>query len=156
MNILATQYTLATKSFEIYVAGCNGSPHCKGCHNAESWDFNNGEPYNEELLNKMLLKIEEFDSLIDNIWILGGEPLDNNIREVCKMVVDFAFRNKKIWLFTRYSLEEVKNKLKESITLFDYIKCGRYEEDLIANDNIQCGIKLATSNQKIYKEGVDY
>jgi len=156
MNILATQYTLATKSFEIYVAGCNGSPHCKGCHNAESWDFNNGEPYNEELLNKMLLKIEEFDSLIDNIWILGGEPLDNNIREVCKMVVDFAFRNKKIWLFTRYSLEEVKNKLKENITLFDYIKCGEYNCNLITNDNIQYGIKLATSNQKIYKEGVDY
>lgn len=156
MNILSTQYTLATKSFEIYVAGCKAIPHCKGCHSKESWDFNAGEIYTEELLNKMLLKIEEFDGLIDNIWILGGDPLDNNIREVCKMAVDFAFRNKNIWLFTRYSLEEVEIILKENIILFDYIKCGRYEKNLITNDNIQYGIKLATSNQKIYKEGVDY
>lgn len=156
MNILSTQYTLATKSFEIYVAGCKASPHCKGCHAKESWDFNVGKIYTEESLNKMLLKIEEFDSLIDSIWILGGDPLDNNIREVCKMAVDFAFRNKNIWLFTRYSLEEVKIILKENIILFDYIKCGEYDCNLITDDNIQYGIKLATSNQKIYKEGVDY
>ena len=156
MNILATQYTLANKSFEIYVAGCKASPHCKGCHAKESWDFNMGEKYTEELLNKMLLKIKEFDSLIDNIWILGGDPLDSNIEEVCEMVKNLTILNKEIWLFTRHSLKNVEIKLKDNIELFDYIKCGAYKQELTVDNNIQYGIKLATSNQKIYKEGVDY
>ena len=46
MNIVTTQYTLKTKSLEIYVAGCRGDSHgthCEGCHNPELWDFNIGE-----------------------------------------------------------------------------------------------------------------
>lgn len=154
MNILATQFTLANKSFEIYVAGCNALPHCKGCHSEESWDFNAGEKYTDIYLSELCKKIKEFDSLIDKVWILGGDPLDNNLEEVCEMASQFI--DKEVWLFTRYSLDEVKNKLKININIFDYIKCGRYEEDLITDDNIQYGIKLATSNQKVYKRDLDY
>lgn len=32
-----------------------------------------------------------------------------------------------------------------------YIKCGVYKHDELVDDNIQFGIKLASSNQKIYK-----
>ena len=52
-----------------------------------------------------------------------------------------------------YKLEQVdKNYLKYT----DYIKCGQYIEELKTNDNYYYDIKLATSNQKIYKKGVDY
>lgn len=156
MNILATQYTLANKSFEIYVAGCNASPHCKGCHAEESWDFNAGEKYTKLYFYKMRNKIIEFNNLIDKIWILGGDPLDNNMEKVCKMVKELSILNKETWLFTRHSLETTKIKLKDSIELFDYIKCGAYEQNLTTDNNIQYGVKLATSNQKIYKRGVDY
>ena len=40
--------------------------------------------------------------------------------------------------------------------LCDYIKTGSYIEELKCDDNIQYGIKLATSNQKINKKGIDY
>ena len=39
---------------------------------------------------------------------------------------------------------------------FDYIKCGRYEEELKTINHIEYGITLASSNQHIYKKGVDY
>ena len=60
---------------------------------------------------------------------------------------------KELWVWTRYSLEDCPNFEKE---LCDYIKTGSYIEELSSDDNIQYGIKLATSNQKINKKGVDY
>ena len=39
---------------------------------------------------------------------------------------------------------------------FDYIKCGRYEENLVTINHIEYGVILASNNQHIYKKGVDY
>ena len=153
MNILATQYTLANKSLDIYVAGCNGSPHCVGCHNKESWDFNQGKIWNEEYRIKIGNKIKDFDILIDNIMLFGGEPLDQNLDELINLCFVLTWSEKKLWLFTRYKIEDVPKTIKQ---LCDYIKCGRYIPELTTEDNIQYGIKLATSNQFIYKKGLDY
>ena len=46
--------------------------------------------------------------------------------------------------------------IRYSGSYFDYIKCGRYKEELKTDDNIQYGIKLASSNQHIYRRGIDY
>jgi anaerobic ribonucleoside-triphosphate reductase activating protein len=148
MNILGTQYTLENKSLDIYVAGCSGSPHCEGCHNPESWNFNQGEKYDYEYFNKLKEKINSFSNMIENIMIFGGEPLDQNHDELIHMLFDLKSFNKKLWLFTRYELEEIPLEIKE---LCNYIKCGRYIPDLKIDNNIQYGIKLATSNQTIYK-----
>lgn len=39
---------------------------------------------------------------------------------------------------------------------FDYIKCGQYCEALKTANHVEYGIVLASSNQHIYKRGVDY
>lgn len=154
MNILSTQYTLATKSFEIYVAGCKGQPHCKGCHNPESWNFNQGEKWTEEYyLSVIKPKVLEFCSIIKNIMIFGGEPLDQNHDELLSMLYNLNELNKDIWLFTRYDIEDIP---KEIIDICNYIKYGRYEEDFTTINHIEYGITLASSNQHIYKRGVDY
>ena len=137
MNILATQYTLSRKSLEIYVAGCKGDArygHCRNCHNPETWCFNQGTDYNLEL-PKIKKKVKDFDEMIKRIEIFGGEPNDQDWNEL----EDF--------------LRELKELNKE---LCDYIKTGSYIEELKSDDNIQYGIKLATSNQKINKKGIDY
>lgn len=145
MRILATQYTLENKSLDIYVSGCNANPKCAGCHNPESWDFNCGELYNfEDIQNKVLM----FDALIDNIMIMGGEPLDNSSGELINLLYDIDSLGKQVWLFTRYELDEVP---EEVLYLCDYIKTGAYRKDLIVDDNIHYGIKLSTSNQRIFK-----
>jgi anaerobic ribonucleoside-triphosphate reductase activating protein len=106
MNILSTQYTLSRKSLEIYIAGCKGDVNgrCPNCHNPESWNFNNGDLYDKEYFNKIKSKVEEFDNLIQNIEIFGGEPNDQNQSELEDMLLDLKTLNKPIWLFTRYDL----------------------------------------------------
>ena len=147
MNILSTQYTLEYKSFDIYVAGCSGNPHCASCHNQESWDFNQGIYYKNEF-DAINDKITDFDNMIDNIMIFGGEPLDQNIDDLSELLMFLKRFNKNIWLFTRYKLNEVPDDIK---LYCNYIKTGRYIEELKCENNIQYGIKLATTNQKINK-----
>lgn len=147
MNILGTSYTLQHNSLDIYLAGCSGSPHCVGCHNPESWDFNKGTPYDLDYFTIIKQKVETFDSLINNIMIFGGEPLDQKLLDFLDFLLDLKKLQKRIWLFTRYELSEIPDYIKH---LCDYIKTGRYDPNLLVEDNIQYGIKLATSNQKIY------
>lgn len=152
-NILTTQYTLNNRALEIYVSGCSGNPHCKNCHNPESWSFNQGDLYDDDYCDKLTDKIWEFNSMIDNIMIFGGEPLDQDLEELNQLLIDVYCDDKPIWIFTRYNFEEVPSFIKD---LCDYIKCGRYLPELKVDSNIQYGINLATSNQKIYKKGIDY
>ena len=146
MNIVSTQYTLRNMAFEIYVSGCYGN--CKGCHNIELKDFNIGEKINDETLNNILKKINRNSDMINNIWILGGEPLDNDLDELIELINKLKIANKKIWIFTRYELSHISHKI---IEICDYIKTGAYLEELKTEKNIQYGIKLATSNQYIYR-----
>ena len=150
MNIISTQYTLKYKSLEIVLSGCSGN-HCSGCHSPETWDFNVGTNY-KQLVPKILKKIEESKELIDWVWVYGGEPLDNNLSELEDLLEEIKSKRKPIVLFTRYSIDDVPDDVKE---LCDYIKCGAYKKELTVDDNIQYGIKLATGNQKIYKKTLD-
>lgn len=152
MRIASTQFSINTKSFEIYLSGCNGS--CNDCCNPELKDFSVGEEFDADTLTKITAKINDFDNLIENIWILGGEPLDQTDSELFALVFFLKVHtNKKIWLFTRHPIDYIDEGLKHFV---DYIKCGEYLEELKCNDNIQYGVHLATSNQKIYKKGIDY
>ncbi len=144
MRISATQYNLHNKALEIYISGCDGS--CGDiCHNQEIWDFSIGEDYQKEL-PKILKKIKDFDSMIDNIWILGGEPLLQDEEDLMEFLLKLT--HKTVWLFTRFDICEVSESI---LSICNYIKCGRYMPDLVCDDNIQYGVKLSTSNQKIYK-----
>lgn len=151
MRIIGTQYTLKRKSLEIYKSGCRG-PHCKGCHNPETWEFNQGTSW-KDYKQSVFDKIRDFDELIDRIEVFGGEPFDDPYSEILEFLQDLHSTGKEIWVYTRYELESIHPVLRH---LCDYIKCGRYEEELKCSNNIQYGINLATSNQKIYKRGIDY
>lgn len=148
MKIAGTQFTLKTKSFEIYVSGCAGNPHCKGCHNPETWDFSIGDEFDDKLKEQISNKITSFNNIIENIMIFGGEPLDQKKEDLVELLSFLSTFNKKIWLFTRYEKDEID---KDILQQLDYVKCGRYIPELTVENNIQYGIKLATSNQNIYK-----
>jgi anaerobic ribonucleoside-triphosphate reductase activating protein len=145
MNIVSTQFTLKYNALEIYVSGCYGN--CNGCHNTELKDFNIGENYIDSLY-KIIGKIKTFDFIIDKVWILGGEPLDQNINELLDLLQRLKSTNKEIWLFTRYELEEIDKRI---IELCDYIKTGKFIKELKSDDIEMYGVKLATTNQKINK-----
>ena len=152
MNIVSIDYSIGQKSLDIFISGCNGE-HCEGCHNPELWDFSVGEDYSRATLNKIKKYVKDYDSLIDNILIMGGEPLDQDVYALRHLLRECSFLGKKVWLFTRYDLDKVPS----NISIYcNYIKCGRFIPSLKTDNNIQYGIKLATSNQKIYAKHIDF
>ena len=60
--------------------------------------------------------------------------------------------HKELWLFTRYELDDIDPKTRK---VFDYIKTGRYLPELSTKDNICFGVRLATSNQCVWKQTFD-
>lgn len=58
-----------------------------------------------------------------------------------------------------YTGNDFKSRIVGTIVLsrvFDYIKCGKYIDELKTTNHIEYGVVLASSNQHIYKKGVDY
>ncbi len=91
--------------YSIYFSGC---PHrCPGCHNEYSWNPCNGEVLTYEKLEKIAEEINK-NILLDGITISGGEPLYKP-EEMVKILKYLKERTKKnIWLYTGYTLEEIK------------------------------------------------
>ena len=153
MRYLATQYNLKNRALEIYLSGCKGENgvHCKGCHNPITWDFDFGHYIMHNLVPyEIRNKIQENSELINNIWILGGEPLDQDLLSLAVFLCDMKqlFPDKKIWLFTRRDILEVPTEIKESC---DYIKTGKYDMAQKVEGYEMYGVTLATSNQQVHK-----
>ena len=97
-------------------------------------------------------KLTEFNEAINSIWILGGEPMDNDVKDLIEFCCFLKNFGKPLYLFTSYSLNKVYKPLK---LYLDYIKCGKYLESELG-DVEYYGITLKTKNQIIYKKGIDY
>jgi anaerobic ribonucleoside-triphosphate reductase activating protein len=147
MNIVATDFSLKRRSLDIYVSGCKG-PHCEGCHNPELWSFNQGELYTPNFFYKLSTKVQNFRTIIHNIMIFGGEPLDQKKEHLITMLSDLKILDLPVWLFTRYELQDIPDDI---IGLCDYIKTGEYSTHKKCKNNICFGIELATANQKIHR-----
>lgn len=116
----------------LWVSGCPF--RCPGCHNSIAWDKNFGNEFNVGALGDLLEALG--DKRVDkNLSILGGEPLaDYNYEEVLNVVktVRKVYPNKKIWLWTGYDYDKVKN-----LEIFNYLDCvidGQYIEALKDED----------------------
>ena len=152
MKITNIDYGMSDNSYSIFVSGCSGEPKCKGCFNPENWSFDIGENW-LTYISRIKKDLTDFKTLINKIIIVGGEPLDQDIVMLKQMLQFLKQFDIPIFLFTRYELEDVPELIKEYC---NFIKCGAYIPELSCEDNIQQGIKLATSNQKIYEKGKDY
>lgn len=152
MQIASTQYSGKHRALEIYVSGCSG-PHCPGCHNSEIWDFENGTLFDETMAKFILTKVHLFDKMIDRIWVLGGEPLDQNIGCLQYLIRMLNRTGKELWLFTGKDFRDVPESI---LAACNYVKCGRFECENTLDAPVQYGVQLASANQKIFKRGFDY
>ncbi len=90
----------------LFVQGCHF--HCSNCFNPETWDFNGGKEWTEEVKNKFLELINR--PYIKRISILGGEPLaEENLDGVLDLVnrICLSKSKKSIWLYTGYTWEQL-------------------------------------------------
>ena len=52
----------------IFMQGCDF--HCKNCFNSETWSFNGGKEFNEEVIGELLNLCEQ--TYVKGLSILGG------------------------------------------------------------------------------------
>ncbi len=149
MRVASTQYSVVNQSFEIYLSGCDG--YCgDDCHNKELWNFDLGKNYKTELL-KIISKIVDYGDLINAVWLIGGEPLLNDDEDIIVLANALRVGTKKpLYLFTRFEICDIPKTVR---SCFDYIKCGCYNSKYKDDNYYSEGVKLATTNQKIYKVG---
>lgn len=144
-------------AYEIYLSGCKG--YCKGCHSPHTHDFEAGLSLNDTLVFERLIgdiKYKYDRGELDNIVIIGGEPLDQPEHELLDLldVLNTTFPDCKIYLYTHFKEDEVRTKFSSVLDDVDYVKCGEYDasklNDQSAKDPL-VGVTLATSNQYFIK-----
>lgn len=113
----------------IYVSGCEHK--CKGCHNPQSWDFNQGTPYQEKLPE--IIKTLKNNTFLTGVTISGGDPLNpNNTSGVLDMLKQISAIGKNIWVYTGYTIEELlagTDEQQECLTYIDTLVDGRFVEE---------------------------
>lgn len=85
----------------LFVSGCRH--HCKGCFNADTWDFNYGSVYTKETEDEIIRLLEP--DYIQGLTLLGGEPFEpENQRELVKLLrrVRETYPKKDIWSYSGY------------------------------------------------------
>ena len=112
----------------VFMQGCVFN--CKNCFNPETHDFNSGNDFTDETIEKILDLCK--NDYIVGLSILGGEPLHpKNIEGSTKLAKRFKeiFPNKNIWIWSGYLFEEYL-KDKEIIKYIDVLVDGQYNDDL--------------------------
>lgn len=106
----------------LFVQGCHF--HCPNCFNPETWDFNGGKEWTEEVKNKFFELANK--PYIKRISILGGEPLaKENLDDVLDLVNEFRLLSpkKNIWLYTGFTWEEIrKGNMEDSLKYGEWTK----------------------------------
>lgn len=90
----------------LFVQGCPF--HCKNCFNSDTWDFNGGKEWTEEIKDKFMKLIDR--PYIKRVSFLGGECLaDQNLDGVLDLIkeIRISFPEKTIWLYTGYTWEQL-------------------------------------------------
>lgn len=111
----------------LFVQGCDR--HCFNCFNSETWNFNGGKEWTEEVKNKFMELIDR--PYIRRISILGGEPLaEQNLDDVLSLVqqIRISYPEKTIWLYTGYELSEIiKQEQHEKVSGIPDVWSKRWE-----------------------------
>lgn len=93
----------------LFVQGCKF--RCYNCFNPDTWDFNGGKEWTQEVKNKFLELANR--PYIKRISILGGDPLaEENLDGVLDLINEFrlSLPQKTIWLYTGYQTKEIYKK----------------------------------------------
>ena len=85
----------------LFVSGC--THRCPGCFNEEAWDFNFGQPFTQEVIDRILEDLSP--SFVKGLTLLGGEPFDpRNQPAIVELLrqVKAKYPEKSIWAFSGY------------------------------------------------------
>ncbi len=108
----------------VFVSGC--TRHCKECFQPQTWSFDYGEPFTQEVIDRLLESLAP--PQIAGLTVLGGEPFEPlnqpGVAELLRQV-RAAYPNKSIWAFTGYLLDEelLEGKVGDPALVREMISC---------------------------------
>lgn len=89
----------------LFVSGC--THRCKGCFNAQTWDFSFGSPYTQAVEDRIISMLSP--GYINGLSLLGGEPMEpDNQRALMPLLrrVRETYPDKDIWCYSGYTFED--------------------------------------------------
>ena len=92
----------------LFVSGCRHA--CPGCFNPEQQDFTAGEPFTEQVQQRIIDSMAP--AYVAGLTLLGGEPMEpENQRALAPFIarVRKACPGKTIWCYTGDLLEDLRN-----------------------------------------------
>ncbi len=123
-------------SVSFFVQGC---PHrCRGCHNADTWNFEGGKEFTMETLYEIVDALTA-NGLNRSLAVMGGEPLcEENIFLTLMVISEVKKRlpDTPVYVWTGYYYEDLlkssrdKLRLQQVLELTDYLIDGPYIEEL--------------------------
>ncbi|MBR1395796.1 MAG: anaerobic ribonucleoside-triphosphate reductase activating protein [Prevotella sp.] len=124
----------------IYCAGCRHQ--CKGCHNPQSWDFNQGR----EMTVEEIMRIIMADPYTRGVTFSGGDPMYQAARfaELARQI--HRRTQKDVWCYTGFTFESlIQQDQRELLAEVDVLVDGPFVESLHDPDLLFRG----SSNQRL-------
>ena len=106
----------------LFVSGC--THRCPGCFNEEAWDFNFGQPFTQEVIDRILEDLSP--SFVKGLTLLGGEPFDpRNQPAIVELLrqVKAKYPEKSIWAFSGNLIDRdiLPGKLRDPAITREYL-----------------------------------
>lgn len=98
----------------IFFSGCTF--RCPGCFNKETWDFNNGQPFDKEAEDLFISYAK--NPHVTGICLLGGEVFQQDLDRILELVVRLEREAKKpIHVWSGYTYERLIQDEKKLLIL---------------------------------------
>lgn len=119
----------------------SGCPYrCSGCHSQFLWEYGG-----DDLLENIIDITNKYKDYITCVCFMGG---DQNLYE---LYLALWYCKRMGYKTCIYSGCDDIEKFEFVLPFLDWLKIGRYDETLKSDNHIEFGVKLATTNQHLYK-----
>ena len=108
----------------LFVSGC--THRCPGCFNAEAWDFSYGEPFTDEVADRLIEALAP--SYIKGFSLLGGEPFEPANRAALAPLLERikeTYPEKTVWCYSGYSFDSdmLAHRIGDAETVDRMLSC---------------------------------
>lgn len=124
----------------IYCAGCRHQ--CPGCHNPQSWAFDQGR----EMTVEEIMRVVEADPYTRGVTFSGGDPMYQaaGFAELARQI--HRRTQKDVWCYTGFTFESlIQEDQRDLLGETDVLVDGPFVQELRDDDLLFCGSR----NQRI-------